>query len=78
MLISQCNVQCSFISDNISMNFGTDCTAAHTNTKIEYMPSALPDFLVRNPVLALSETTIWVDFFLTKLDSKKKNKNKKQ
>lgn len=42
MLISQYQIYCRFISD--SVNFRTDCTAAHTNTKIEYTPSTLPDF----------------------------------
>lgn len=37
MLISQYQIYCRFISD--SVNFRTDCTAAHTNTKIEYTPS---------------------------------------
>lgn len=35
------------------------------------IPSALPDFLVKNPILAPCKATIWVDFSLTKLDSKR-------
>lgn len=58
------------ISDNASVNSWIDCTAAHTNTEIE--SRALPDFLVKNSVL---EATIWVDFSLAKLDSKKTTVN---
>lgn len=73
--ISQFQIYCSFISDTFSVNFGIDFTATHTNTKIEYTPSALPDFLVKNPILALQKKpTIWVDFSFTKLDSKKNNR----
>lgn len=50
--LPQYHIHRSFISDNISVNFGIDCTAAHTNTKIEHMPSSLPDFLVKSPILA--------------------------